>query len=105
MGYGETVMDTKDSIQHIVASNDLSSGKSTGLIVGLFGVVDSFKPDAIRLSIPVDGGLLGLMFSCVNVWHEECFKSVNIVSDLTTYLAVQARGFWVTAMSRSIAIC
>jgi hypothetical protein len=78
-------MDTKDSIQHIAASNGLSSGNPTGLTVGLFGAIDSFKPDVIRLPIPVDGGLLGQRFSCVNVRHEERFKSVKTVSDLTTY--------------------
>ena len=105
LGYGETVMDTKDFIQHIAASNCLSSGNPTGLTVGLFGAIDSFKPDFIRLPIPVDGGLLGLRFSCVNVRHEECFKLVKSVTDLTTYLAVQPRGFWITAKSRLIANC
>jgi hypothetical protein len=85
LGYGETVMDTKDSIQHIAASNGLSSGNPTRLTVSLFGAIDSFKPDVIRLPIPVDGGLLGLRFSCVNVRDEERFKSVKTVSDLTTY--------------------
>jgi hypothetical protein len=33
LGYGETVMDTKDSIQHIAASKGLSSGNPTGLSV------------------------------------------------------------------------
>jgi hypothetical protein len=93
-------MDTKDSIQHIAASKGLSSGNPTGLSVGLFGATDAFKPDVLRLHTPVDGGLLGLRFSCVNVRHRDRFKSVKYrfksvksVSDLTSYLAVQARGF------------
>ena len=93
LGYGENVMDTKDSIQHIAASKGLSSGNPTGLSVGLFGAIDSFRPDVIRLPTPVDGGLLGLRFSCVNVKHGDRFKSVKSVSDLKSYLAVQARGF------------
>ena len=93
LGYAENVMDTKDSIQHIAASNGLSAGNPTGLSVGLFGAIDTFKPDVLRIPTPVDGGLLGLRFSCVNVRHAERFQAVDTVADLATYLAVQARGF------------
>ncbi|MEB3306943.1 MAG: hypothetical protein VKK98_02205 [Cyanobacteriota bacterium] len=93
LGYGETVMDTKDSLQHIAASKGLSAGNPTGLSVGLFGAIDVFKPDVLRLPTPVDGGLLGLRFSCINVRHGDRFKAVKSVSELKSYLAVQARGF------------
>jgi hypothetical protein len=92
LGYGETVMDTKGSLQHISASKSLSAANPTGLTVGLYGAVDSLGPGVHRIPTPVDGGLLGLRFSCVNVKHLGRFKAVRDVQDLRVYLAVQARG-------------
>ena len=92
LGYGETVMDTKGSLQHISASMSLSAGNPTGLTVGLYGAADSLGSDVLRIPTPVDGGLLGLRFSCVNVKDINRFKSVESAQDLRAYLAVQARG-------------
>jgi hypothetical protein len=92
LGYGETVMDTKGSLQHISASKSLSAGNPTGLTVGLYGAADSLGSDVLRIPTPVDGGLLGLRFSCVNIKDINRFKSVESAQDLRAYLAVQARG-------------
>ncbi|MEX0589108.1 MAG: hypothetical protein WD136_07600 [Cyanobium sp.] len=92
LGYGETMMDTKGSLQHIAASKSLSAGNPTGLSVGLYGAADSLGSDVLRIPTPVDGGLLGLRFSCINVKDIDRFRSVKSAQELRAYLAVQARG-------------
>ena len=90
LGYGETYTDPVVALQHISASKSQSPGNPSGLTVGLFG---SNVQGVLLIPTPVDGGLLGLRVSCINVKDLDRFKSVKNVQNLRPYLAIQGRGW------------
>lgn len=90
LGYGETFVDPIVALQHISASKSQSASNPSGLTIGLFS---SNVPGVLLVPTPVDGGLLGLRVSCVNVKYLDRFKSVKSLRDLRPYLAIQGRGW------------